>query len=393
MTTNPQTSFRKNQLKYMAVCLVGIFIASSQVSQAQAGGNDTLHDQLSALVELADHRESRDFASEQLRLLSRTSPQDSNLAYLHALVLVDKLRTRDAVAPAKLAVENQSRNPDVWKLRVWLTVSHEKDYDDAMATMEQLAEQMNRKQPLFLCSTSELLELSDFMGRVYGFLLGPAEVSELSLQHSEQRLLLSLTPRQTTYFTSAKTSVLENFSDRLYHVSEARTHAQNVEQDIRHKNLSESSDERSYLRGQMEQVEQMRLEARRLSANERNVIAATRGSGYNSHHPRFYLVSGGMYGHHGHAGHSYERGLGNRNYANVNYREREYNNFLSYREKNLRRRMINSSKRDQRQMRKPNNGNSRKVVSGLKKASMLHFYLPLPVNTNKEIKNLLASYR
>lgn len=380
--------------KLACLSLAAMIFVSAQATQSQA--NDTMYERLCQLVDLASDSKTRDYASDQFAMLSQYAESDANLPYLHALTLAGKYKYSAAVIPAKLATDRNSQNPNAWKLRIWLTITVDRNFDDGMETMERLAERLNADGAL-VCGSHELLELSDFMGRVYGYLAGPGNVDSISLNRLHTKVATYLTPTQNEYFSTAADMVMDEYLDRMHHIDGARSQAQQLEEQIRSRKLGYMSEERNYLRDEMEKVEDNRMEGRRTAANERNHIAAYRGSGYGSYGESGHYLRGRrvirLSSHYYRNNYGWERGLDDRHYADVNRREANFNEYLSDREQNLRRRMNRLAKDEERMLRRPNTGNSREVRSSTNAALALRTYAPFPLNASSEINNTLAMYK
>ena len=343
---------------------------------------------LCQLVQQVDDKDTRDYASARLTEMSIHS-KDANLPYLHALALLRDYKYKDAVAPARLAIEQGSCNPDAWKLSIWLTITTEKDLSGGLANMLRLARLLNAENSPLQADQVEALRVADFLGRVSGFLAGLDELNALDLSIAQSEMRSLLTTEQQDYFAAAQQSVLDEFVDRLDYVADARDQARMVEDDIRNRRLSDASAERSYLRDQMDFIEQHRMQAREISANERNHIAANRGAGYSR---QYGYRNGVLVRGHSRIRYGNNHGLGDRHYANVNNREAEFNNYLSDREQNLRRRLNRLAQDDERMLRRENTGNSRHARSSQTKATSLRTYVPLPIDVKSALTNLLASY-
>ncbi len=377
---------------------------------------------LENLVSLSRKASTASAARDELRRLTDRDPADARVPYVYSLVLVDRLQYGDALGYARQATTLDPGNLNAWKMRIWLSVSS-KDVDDALASMEQLSSRM----PKSTSPAGEQIcqEFSGFMGKVFGYLAGPhaEKVSTMQVASVERRVVNQLTPARKAVFLKAREQVIVEFETRVAELAKTRAAAVEREARSRNEQLANLADEYNYSHRELEKIESLRLAGRKVSADERNVIAATReksvggsrsGAATNyrdaiEQNPIYHQDPNAEAGAPSQFDHEYDRyrgynhrrgaasgwavdrGLDDRHYADVNRRDAEYAKHLSDREAKMHRRLRRIAKDQAKQIKAPNGGSNNLVRALTTQAQALTTYLPCPVSPAAEIETILAT--
>ena len=401
--------------KVAAICLLCTFNASR--SQAQERPS------LETLVRLSKKATTAQAASDEMARLRRSDPTDARVPYVYSLVLIDRLEYVDALTHVREAVELNPGNLNAWKVRIWLSVST-KDVDDALASMERLASRMP-KGTVSPAAERICQDFSGFMGKVFGYLAGPhaEKVSTMQVASVERRVVSQLTPARKAVFLKAREQVIVEFETRVAELAKTRAAAVEREARSRNEQLANLADEYNYSHRELEKIESLRLAGRKVSADERNVIAATReksvggsrsGAATNyrdaiEQNPIYHQDPNAEAGAPSQFDHQYDRyrgynhrrgaasgwavdrGLDDRHYADVNRRDAEYAKHLSDRETKMHRRLRRIAKDQAKQIKAPNGGSNNLVRALTTQAQALTTYLPCPVSPAAEIETILAT--
>lgn len=398
--------------KIAALCLLALPAAARAQSPS-----------LENLVRLSKRLDTAQAASAELARLQRQSPTDARVPYVYSLVLIERLDHVAAHRHIKQAVQLDPGNLNAWKTRIWLSLSV-KDTDDALASMEQLAVRMPTG-PVSPAAEQLCQQFSGFMGKAFGYLAGPQaeRVATMQVAAVERRILNRLTPSRKAVFMQGRDEVTEEFESRIAEVAQSRQIAVQRETRARQEKLDDLAEEHNYAFGELEKIEGLRLAGRRIAADERNVIAATRehslgGSAHGAatnyrdsieqgptyHRPpnaeadapyqfdhnydryRLYNSRRG-----GASGYATDRGLDDRHYVDVNRRDAQYHNYLAGREKKMHRRLQRIAKDQAKQLKAPNGGSNAMVRALTAQAQALTTYIELPVTPRAEIASILAT--
>ncbi len=403
--------------------LVAIGLLLIVVSTTAAGTDPAVGARLQQLLEPGGGNRmftARDLGFSQLEQIA---PDDGRVPYARGLWLIDRHRYRDALDPIKQAVDKDPRNLAAWKTRIWLALAMQ-DYEDAFATIRWLSERM--PEPDSTTRERRVREMSEFFGKVVGYLAGPGQqqVSSSERAYFEEQLVTRFTPERRSAFDAGRQQVLSDYDYRMRSIGNFRDAARDKEDAYRNQRLAELELERQFVYDELAKLEQLRITDRQTGSEERNVIAATReqvnqasvGSttirrsddtkigphyrkppadrpndrivlDYRRQRDRQFGLGSGYANRF-----SSQRGLGDRHYLNVNERQEDYDDYLADREQDLQLRLRRIVKDETALHRRPNPGSDTMISRAMATAQAMSTYVAVPVNPRVELQRILDSY-
>lgn len=156
---------------------------------------------------------SRAAADEQFQKIAAAGTADARATYAYALVLLKQRRYDDAAKPLAAAV---AADPTHWGARqnqirlLMLT----KKYDAALVNLDQFSEQIAEATEEQL-SPQQRRETVAFLGRIIGFLEGPAErdVAATTRRRVQRRIESRLAEQELARYDEARDGVLARFAE------------------------------------------------------------------------------------------------------------------------------------------------------------------------------------
>ena len=135
---------------------------------------------------------------------------DPLLTYAYALIQARHRQYKTAVALMDDSLSASPDQPNVLRSKIWFLLL-QKEAPQALASMERLARLVAETPPESTDLTSaQRLDLARFLGRMYGYLEGPAAnmTSPLAVGNSERKVTEQLDPEQLEAFRDAKQALL-----------------------------------------------------------------------------------------------------------------------------------------------------------------------------------------
>ncbi len=378
---------------------------------------NTLAHDLRAAVKLSAHSATR---AEAFRALQDLQHRDSRVTYIHGLLLVERYRYPQGLQAINRAIESDKGNLTAWKTRIWLEVVT-KDYDKALGTMESLSQLMQTSSAEAKCR-----DYCNFMGQVFGYLEGPGQKRAFvrKVADAEKRIVGGLSKTRYNVFETARAGIASDYSHRNNQIAQLLDTARSNQAESRKSQIADLATEGKGATTELARVEDRREVVRNLATAERNEIAATRdksyhgsgamgGSAYSDatqrgpmyHRPpnakkdrgwvldhnydRYRLGASGFRA--GSAGYR-DKGLDDRHYADVNRRAAQDDHRLDRLKSDLNTRLQRIASDKKRLMLKPNTGASDLVRSKIATAKALSTYVAVPVDPQREVQQVLASF-
>jgi len=406
---NTSRLFKSAMITSLAVTALAGSAATSTAQQC-----DLLCHELGQLVIDNSDPQKTELVQISLTQLENLAPADARLSYAQALMSLDGRRYEDAAGYLKKTVQLDPRNLDAWKASIWVSVIT-RDYRDALSSIERLSGHMG-VETASPARARKTREMAAYLGSIMGYLDGPrgSLVNPSDMAISEETVLANLTGTVLEAFETGRRDVVDDFMARAEQLDYARQNAQENEVKSREQRMERLSDEGEYALSELNQVEDRRQEDRKFGTGERNTIAATRQystTSYSSNYPYSYRGYGRRYvpttvagyfvnrpySYHLNNGWGYrsgvKRGLDDVHYADVNRRQVEYHNYLTTRRRRLQTELRRISKDEDRLLTRPNVGNTPHTRAAAAKAVALATYIPLPVNPNLELEQLVQACR
>jgi hypothetical protein len=152
----------------------------------------------------------RTAGDEQAQLVLRVAGRDGKSLYAAALVLIKQGRYSDALKLIDERLAKEGGDLAALRARVWLTTVL-RNYSVAMVAAQKLAEALPEKEHERIEEEAAVREYVSFLGRIYGFLGGPAaaNVPRDERKASERNILDRLTEGRRVLFEEARDAVLQ----------------------------------------------------------------------------------------------------------------------------------------------------------------------------------------
>jgi hypothetical protein len=164
-------------------------------------------------------------AQEHFDEASKLAPADARVPYAMALVMLQNRKYDDAVGWLEETLAADSRNVPARRALVWTHVLT-KQYPEALANMRLLAAQLSpeRVPPL---GQEEQESHAAFLGRVMGFLTGPAagSITADRLAATEREIQKSLAPAALSALNEGRKQTLATFSQMQADLAQTREQA------------------------------------------------------------------------------------------------------------------------------------------------------------------------
>jgi len=188
------------------------------------------------------------------------------------LVLLQQGRYEEA---SKQVDQWLEREPNDWfalRARVWLSTLL-KNYQAAMLSAEKLAERIASADPS-TASEDALRTQVEFLGRIYGFLGGPAAANVIrdDRRNSEKRVLAKLGEQWEEAFTEARDGVLQRHLRLTDARTDQREKAKDAEAAERERTLAEVAAEREKMKIREGEIQEQQKRLREEMTSEVNEL-------------------------------------------------------------------------------------------------------------------------
>jgi len=166
---------------------------------------------------------ARDRAAEQYQLLRQAAPDDSRIPFAYALVQVYQYRYADAAKLFDEVLAEDRQNLTAVKVRIWLAMLL-KDFDVALSGVRHLNRMLPDKDAPG-DAERPYYEAVDLMGRVCGYLSGPAgdPVFAGRADQTAQAVAARLTSTRRSVFEESRQAVIGASTQAAQDVDATRT--------------------------------------------------------------------------------------------------------------------------------------------------------------------------
>jgi len=203
--------------------------------------------------------QARAEAKTQFEQLNTSAPDDPSLCYAYALVQLRQQQHKQAAELLDGILKADKEHLAAWRARAWLLMLQRRP-DAALVAMDQLSRLL--PQAAAQDPPSEL-ELARFLGRMFGFLEGPARSDQVdSLRAPHERTVLDrLDPPQRDAFQQARQEVRDKFQQLAAGNQQDRAQAQQQWAEHAERVGKQLEQERQQLNAQSEAARQRRDDA------------------------------------------------------------------------------------------------------------------------------------
>lgn len=148
---------------------------------------------------------------EQAAAIEQLAPADARVPYAQALVHMKQRRFTEAIAALDRVLAVDKQHFPAWRGKIFLLLLT-KDYGRGMGTIDVLTAAVPAEIPA--AQAAEWEETAAFLGRMLGFLEGPAEgVAEVQLTALRAKVETRLTGRLASLFNDGRTSTLGKYAE------------------------------------------------------------------------------------------------------------------------------------------------------------------------------------
>lgn len=181
--------------------------------------------------------------------------QPSSL-YAAALVQMKQRRYADAARLIDEILARDDANLPAWRAKVWLLVVL-KNYEGAMVAADKLSQLLPKEDGKSTEEEAQLRPYVAFLGRMYGFLGGPAQtaVSIEGRKESEKVVAARLTENRLEIFEEARDAVLQKFVELTDAKETFKDKAREQADAQREKTLAEIAEQRDVNKDRVKELE------------------------------------------------------------------------------------------------------------------------------------------
>lgn len=194
-------------------------------------------------------------AEPSFRRARELAPDDHRSQYGWILVLLRHRRYEDALSRLDdlAALTHYRLKSLTWRIRIKILL---KEYESALVDLESLAAALRKVD-------RESLQTSKFLGRVFGFLEGPARLADNILEDAETRVRDQLVGAHRHAFDEGRSAVLAQQADLLRQAADAAAETRNEKQRERAAWEQEIEAAHRQLAAELRRIETRRVELRR----------------------------------------------------------------------------------------------------------------------------------
>jgi len=200
-------------MKGLLACVV---VASGLLSaNSLAADSDAFRTAVTGI--LTEGWAGNDFAMTQaeayLARAKAAAPQDFRAAYAYALAQLKARRFKEAQATLDELVRTAPSDLKVYQARIWL-MCYLRDYPAALTALRELAARLPEKEADSDVE-KEYRNTATFLGRLFGFLAGPAPdtLADSELNECEQQVKSRLTSARRVAFDDGRREVMKKFAE------------------------------------------------------------------------------------------------------------------------------------------------------------------------------------
>lgn len=200
------------RIAYWSIVVALIF--SSRLSTTSAADSKWQRDELVKFFRLGWDLspEARIKVDEQYDELVPLSKGDGRLQYAMALIKIKQLKYQEALKLVNEIVAADKMNLNAWQAKIWLTVLT-KNYSQALVDLEKAGQAMPPVDTTDDKNNEAYREMATFMGRVFGYLEGPAGTHTNEDERIAQRkkMVARLSPERRKAFENGREAVSDKY--------------------------------------------------------------------------------------------------------------------------------------------------------------------------------------
>lgn len=246
---------------------LGAVLLSLLVDIRPARSAPPTRDQLKKLLELGWQidPESQQAAAEFYDELSGATRGHSSVLYAQTLIKVKQRRYADALPLVDDLLRFEPKNIDAWRAKIWLSIILRRSPEALVATEKAVALFPPEPDDPAAAGDAEryYVDLSTFLGRMFGYLEGPGAttVGEAQLANHRTKVVERLTGSRREAFLAGRDAVVDQFLGRKDDQQVTREKTIQEEEKQRDQRLQQLDEQRSR---DKERVDQLNAERTRL---------------------------------------------------------------------------------------------------------------------------------
>ncbi len=213
---------RRILLGLMCGCLVFLSIARADVD---------LRSEVTQLFEKGDKYSAKSLAAvEEHYQQLRESVRDPRLDYAYLLMLIKQHDNENALRVATSLAESSPDPLPAYRAKIWLEMNKKK-YANALADLDLMSQKLPKTDAKGEAEAPSR-EAARFIGRMFGFLEGPAAdaVNESTREEMRSKIIDRLTPTRRQAMDDARRAIAKRFSDLDLKEEQVKTDAKVEEQ-------------------------------------------------------------------------------------------------------------------------------------------------------------------
>jgi hypothetical protein len=216
---------------------------------------------------------ARAAAEEHYNDLKNAAPTDVRITYAYALVQIKHHKYAEASKLLDEVVAARKTDRQAWKAKSWLSVIT-KNYAAALVDLDRLS-QLLPADAAEGDEEEQHLELSRYLGRVFGFLEGPAADAVIDPQReaARKKILARLTEPRQLAFEEGRSRVLAAWSGLGVEKEESEEKAKGVAEEEREKLLKDLETRKAQLAERRAEIGPRREKLRSELTAERDSLA------------------------------------------------------------------------------------------------------------------------
>ena len=201
-------------------------------------------------------------AQEHYQRGRKIAPSDPLPSYAFALVNVKHHKYKRANELFKEAIGLDDSHLPSRQAKIWIDMLLSR-YDAAMVQAEQLSRLLPNANMKDEADARHLATVR-FLGRVYGFLAGPARKSagEQRVENSKSRVLQRLSLRRRQEFETARGVVADRFAELFLVRDQSKEEARSIQQESKQRDAKRLDQDRDFIDAQTQAVQRQALQSR-----------------------------------------------------------------------------------------------------------------------------------
>ena len=258
MSFRTMSTFSHSSVVASSLCLAALLCVAAP---ALAIDDPAARSAIARLLEVgwATTPQARTAADVQYEQLAQLVPGDRTALTASMLVLMQQRRYDDAYKRANEILTKDPTDITALRARVWLTTIL-KNYPNALLTTDKLSEQV---AAMPVTNDEQRLAQEDliaFLGRIYGFLGGPAaeSVNQDQRKMYEKLVFARLDETRKLLFEEARDGVLQKYIEMTDSTLDERDKAVEVAEAAKQKTLQELEEEKAQIAQRAKELDESR---------------------------------------------------------------------------------------------------------------------------------------